>query len=281
MALLSTDDTAASFIPVDDPHDKRLAVFRLNERQLSNRQQRRDDAGDGVFMAEGDLVVERALEMGCTPVVALVDGARPPGVAHRLATSIPVFSGGDEVRAFVTKLGVPNSIVAIFERPPRSTVDDLASVARRLVLVEAVDNPANIGAIIRNAAGLGWDGLIIDATSADPLARRSLRVSMGHALALPHARTTDTAATVHLLRERGFTVAALTPTTDAINLADAPNPGRLVVCLGAERVGLGDAVLDAATLRVRIPMAAGVDSLNVAAATAIACWAWRPSATDR
>jgi tRNA G18 (ribose-2'-O)-methylase SpoU len=281
VALLSADGTTAPFIPVADPHDQRLAVFRLNERQLSNRQQRRDDAGDGMFMAEGDLVVERSLDVGCTPVVALVDGSRAPAVAHRLAASIPVFSGGDEVRAFVTKLGVPNSIVAIFQRPPRSTVDDLAIAARRLVLVEAVDNPANIGAIIRNAAGLGWDGLIVDTTSADPLSRRSLRVSMGHALALPHARTSDTASTVHMLCERGFTVAALTPARDAIDLADAPHPEHLVVCLGAERVGLRDAVLDAATLRVRIPMEDGVDSLNVAAATAIACWAWRPRSTDR
>jgi tRNA G18 (ribose-2'-O)-methylase SpoU len=278
VALLSADGGSTAFIPVDEPNDQRLAVFRLNERQLSTRPQRRDDAGDGLFMAEGDLVVERALDVGCTPVVALVDGARPPAVAHRLAATIPVYSGGDDVRAFVTKLGVPNSVVAIFERPPRSTVEHLASTARRLVLVEAVDNPANIGAIVRNAAGLGWDGLIVDATSADPLARRSLRVSMGHALVLPHARATDTSAAVRHLRDAGFTVAALTPAADALDLADAPVPDKLAVCLGAERVGLGDAVLEAATLRVRIPMSAGVDSLNVAAATAIACWAWRPGA---
>lgn len=271
----------ASFIPVDDPSDQRLAVFRLNERQLSNRQQRRDDAGDGLFMAEGDLVVERALEAGCRPVVALVDGARAPLVAHRLAAQIPVFSGGNEVRAFVTKLGVPNSIVAIFERPSRSTVAELAASARRLVLVEAVDNPANIGAIIRNAAGLGWDGLIVDATSADPLARRSLRVSMGHALVLPHARTGDTADTLRTLVEQGFTVAALTPAEGAVDLETIEVPERLVVCLGAERVGLSEPVLDAATVRVRIPMSAGVDSLNVAAATAIACYALGPGITQR
>lgn len=265
-------------IAIDDPNDQRLAVFRLNERQLSNRQQRRDDAGDGLFMAEGDLVVERAIEAGCRPVVALVDGARPPAVAHRLAEEIPVFSGGDEVRAFVTKLGVPNSIVAIFERPARSTVDDLVATARRLVFVEAVDNPANIGAIIRNAAGLGWDGLIVDATSADPLARRSLRVSMGHALVLPHARSGDTDATLRTLVDRGFSLAALTPAENAVDLDAVEPPERLAVCLGAERAGLSESVLAAATLRVRIPMSAGVDSLNVAAATAIACWAWRPGA---
>lgn len=269
------------FIAIDDPNDQRLAVFRLNERQLSNRPQRRDDTGDGLFMAEGDLVVERAIDAGCRPVVALVDGARPPAVAQRLAEEIPVFAGGEELRAVVTKLGVPNSIVAIFERPPRSTVEHLASTACRLVLVEAVDNPANIGAIIRNAAGLGWDGLIVDATSADPLARRSLRVSMGHALVLPHARTSDTEATLQTLVDHGFTVAALTPAEDALDLDVVEAPARLLVCLGAERAGLSESVLAAATVRVRIPMSAGVDSLNVAAATAVACWAWRPGVAPR
>jgi tRNA G18 (ribose-2'-O)-methylase SpoU len=262
-------------IPVDDPDDERLAVFRLNERQLSNRPQRRNDDGEGLFMAEGDLVVERALEAGCLPVVALVDELRPPPVTQVLLATAPAYAGGERVRALVTKLGVPNSVVAIFRRPPRSTVDAFARNAHRLVLVEAVDNPANIGAIIRNATGLGWDGLIVDATSADPLARRSLRVSMGHAVVFPHARTPDVAATVAQLVAAGFTVAALTPGDGAVDIDTVVAPDRLVVCLGAERVGLSDDVMASATLRVRIPMERGVDSLNVAAATAIACHALR------
>jgi len=262
-------------IPVDDPDDARLAAFRLNERQLSSRPQRRNDDGEGLFMAEGDLVVERALEAGCEPVLALVDELRPPPVTGVLLERIPVYAGGDKVRALVTKLGVPNSIVALFRRPPRHTVTELAAAARRLVLVEAVDNPANIGAVVRNAAGLGWDGLIVDATSADPLARRSLRVSMGHALVLPHARTRDVAATIAELATAGFVVAALTPAPDAVDIDAVEPPERLVVCMGAERVGLSGEVQAAATLRVRIPMHHGVDSLNVAAATAIACHALR------
>ena len=262
-------------IPVDDPGDERLAIFRLNERQLSSRPQRRSDDGEGLFMAEGDLVVERALEAGCEPVVALVDELRPPPVTEVLLSAVPVYAGGERIRALVTKLGVPNSIVAIFRRPARHTVDELASTARRLVLVEAVDNPANIGAIVRNATGLGWDGLIVDGTSADPLARRSLRVSMGHALVLPHARTRDVQATLAALVGAGFTVAALTPAPDALDIDAVEPPERLVVCVGAERVGLTPEVQAAATLRVRIPMHHGVDSLNVAAATAIACHALR------
>ncbi|MEX0847730.1 MAG: RNA methyltransferase [Ilumatobacteraceae bacterium] len=264
-----------AFIPVDDPDDERLAVFRLNERQLSPRPQRRNDDGEGLFMAEGDLVVERSLEAGCVPVVSLVDELRPPPVADVLATIVPVYAGGERVRAMVTKLGVPNSVVAIFRRPPRCSVAQVAERANRLVLVEAVDNPANIGAIVRNATGLGWDGLIVDGTSADPLARRSLRVSMGHAVVLPHARTTDVAATLRDLVAAGFVIAALTPDPSATDIGDVVVPDRLVVCMGAERVGLSEPVMAAATVCIRIPMHAGVDSLNVAAATAIACHALR------
>ena len=274
------------FIEIDDPTDERLAIFGLNERGLSNRPQRRADSGEGWFVAEGDLVVERALAVGCVPVVALVDALRPPDVARVLAEQVTVYAAGESVRARATKLGVPNRIIAVFERPPRPTVDALAATSRRLILVEAVDNPVNIGSIVRNAAGLGWDGLIIDTTSADPLARRSLRVSMGHALGFPHARTNDVSATITSLVGAGYIVAGLTPAADAVDLADwTANQAdgrtrvatdRLVLCVGAERSGLSDAALAAASVRLRIPMTAGIDSLNVAAATAIACWALCP-----
>jgi tRNA G18 (ribose-2'-O)-methylase SpoU len=265
------------FISVDDPDDPRLAVFRLNERGLASRPQRRNDEGEGLFIAEGDLVVERALDAGCVPVVALIDELRPPPVAHLLANRVPVFAGGERVRTMVTKLGVPNAVVAIFERPARVTVAQLAGGSRRVIVVEAVDNPANIGAIIRNAAALGWDGMITDSTSADPLARRSMRVSMGHAVVFPHARSNDIEDAIRTLLALGFAVAALTPDHSAIDIADVGSlPDRVALCVGAERVGLSDPVLAAATMRVRIPMRAGIDSLNVAAATAIACHEFRP-----
>ena len=271
MALLN-----GGFIPVDDPDDERLAVFRLNERQLSPRPQRRDDEGDGLFAAEGDLVVERALAAGCTPVAALVDAANPPAVATRLACEAVVYAAGEQVRARATRLGAPSKVIALFRRPPRATVEGLATTARRLVLAEAVDNPVNIGSIIRNAAGLGWDGLVLDTTSADPLARRALRVSMGHALVFPHARTADPAGAIDQLVRSGFVVVALTPASDAVDLTELSAtdlPERLVLCVGSERAGLSDESMAAATLRVRIPMQHGVDSLNAAAATAIACYA--------
>ena len=261
-------------IVIEDPDDARVAPFRLNERGLTSRPQRRDD-GDGLFMAEGDLVVERALEAGCTPVMALVDAQRPPAVCSRLAELCPVYAGGERMRAAVTKLGMPYTVVALFERPRRASLDHLVTTARRLVIMEAIDNPVNVGSIVRNALALGWDGLVFDATSCDPLARRALRVSMGHALHLPHARTSDLPALVADLVQRGVTVCALTPADDAVPLETIDSAARMALLVGSERAGLSPAAMAAASVRVRIAMVQGVDSLNAAAATSVACWPLR------
>lgn len=263
-------------IDVDDPRDPRLAAFRLAERGLTSRAAKRDDAGMGLFLAEGDLVVERALRAGCVPHLALADGSRLPPVAQRLAEQVDVFVGGETMRRHATGLGTPQAVIALFHRPARPGAADLASGSRRLVVVEGVDNPANIGGIVRNAAGLGWDGLLLDHGSADPLSRRALRVAMGTAFALPHARTRDLVGVLAGLS--GHDLFALTPDAGAVDidvLAAAADPLRpRAVLIGSERAGLSDAVL-AAAVPVRIPMAAGVDSLNAAAATAIACYALR------
>lgn len=261
---------------MDDPLDPRLEIFHRNERALASRADRRSDDGAGLFMAEGDLVVERALHAGCRAVAALVDSARVPSVAQRL-DDIPVYSGGDALRAHVTGLGVPQTIVAVFERPPRPSVEHLLATSLRVVMVEAVDNPVNIGGIVRNAAGLGWDGMILDGTSADPLSRRSLRVSMGHAVQFPYARCRELPAVIESMTAAGFVVAALTPADDAVPMTDvaALHAERLAVVIGAERAGLSAATMAAASHRVRIPMHGGVDSLNAAAASAIACFALR------
>jgi len=257
-------------IEIDDPDDPRFRQFRLNERGLSSRADKRDDAGAGLFLAEGDLVVERAIAAGCRPVAALVDIKRVPDVATAL--DCPVYGGGYKVRQVVSRLGVPLSIVTLFHRPPRPTVTELAAKASRLVVVEAVDNPTNIGSIIRNAAALGWDGLILDHTSADPLARRSLRVGMGTVFSLPHARTPNLATELHALV--GFELYAMTPAPDAMALNQVRPGRRVAVLIGSERSGLSEEVLAIST-PVQIPMAEGVDSLNAAAATAVACYALR------
>jgi tRNA G18 (ribose-2'-O)-methylase SpoU len=258
-------------IPVDDRNDPQLAPFRLNERGLASRAAKRDDAGAGLFLAEGDLVVERALTAGCRPYAGLVDGARMPSVVDDLlAHGADVYVGGDDLRRFVTGLGMPHPIVALFHRPPRPSPAELADRSERLVIVEGVDNPANVGAIVRNAAALGWDGLLLDHTSADPLARRSLRVAMGTAFALPHARTTHLGDDIRSLT--GRTVYALTPDPAAIDIRDVRPAGRRAIVIGSERAGLSDEVLSITT-PIRIPMVPGVDSLNAAAAAAIACYA--------
>ena len=160
----------------------------------------------------------------------------------------------------------------LFERPARPSARGLASSARRLVVAEAVDNPVNVGSIVRNAAALGWDGLILDHTSADPLSRRSLRVAMGTAFSLPHARTQHLAA--ELLTLNDFELYALTPDPTARPLDDVQAGSRAAILIGSERSGLSEELVDL-SIPVRIPMAAGVDSLNAAAATAVACWALR------
>lgn len=252
---------------IDDPDDERFRQFRLSERGLASRADKRDDAGAGLFLAEGDLVVERAHAAGCVAVAALVDAERVPPVTHRLAC--PVYGGGIEVRRMVSGLGVPSDIIALFRRPARPTVTDLAAHADRLVVLEGVDNPANVGAVVRNAAALAWDGLVLDHTSADPLARRSLRVAMGTAFSLPHARTTRLVDDLRALE--GFTIVAMTPDPGARPLDDVLPGERMAVLIGSERNGLSPQLL-ALGEAVRIPMAPGVDSLNAAAATAIACW---------
>ncbi|MEM1334706.1 MAG: RNA methyltransferase, partial [Actinomycetota bacterium] len=182
--------------------------------------------------------------------------------------------GGDAVRRVVSGLGMPQSIIALFHRPARPSVVDLAGRCRRLVVIVGVDNPANVGGIVRNAAGLGWDGLVLDHTSADPLARRALRVAMGTAFSLPHARTTSLADELRSISATGMALYALTPRAGSIDLADIEPAERTAVLIGSERAGLSDRLVELAT-PVAIPMSSGVDSLNAAAATAIACWALR------
>jgi tRNA G18 (ribose-2'-O)-methylase SpoU len=258
-------------IVIDDPDDARLQAFRFHERGLASRPERRNDRGAGLFVAEGDLVVERALAAGCEPVAALVDPARVPAVAHRL--DIELYGAGAAVRRRVTGSGVPLPIIALFRRPPRPSVAQVAASAHRLVVLEAVDNPANVGAIVRTAAAFGWDGLVLDATSADPLARRALRVAMGTVFALPHARSVDLAADLVGLSD--FAHYALTPASDATPIDEIEPAARCTLLIGSERAGLSRELLDLATLTLRIPIAAAIDSLNAAAAAAVACWALR------
>lgn len=275
-------------IVVDSPEDDRLAQFRLREREMRPRHlpqrvvkgRRPEDLErirHGLFVAEGDLVVERSLDAGCTMVVALVDSESPSPLIERIPPEVPIFAAASEARRILTGLGVALDIMALFERPATLPYEDCIDGAGRVIVVEDVDNPTNIGAIVRSAAAFGVDALVLDKNSSDPLARRALRVSMGTALSLPTCRVDRADETVRDLRERGFLVCALTPSRDAPDIrveeAAIRSNERVAILIGAERSGLSAAALDSASLSVRIPMASGVDSLNVASAAAVACYA--------
>jgi tRNA G18 (ribose-2'-O)-methylase SpoU len=231
-----------------------------------------------LFIAEGDLVTERALAAGCTPVLVLCSDKGE----RRLSEFAPgyeaySFRADDEVRRRVTGVGVPLDVLALFIRPEPPAWTDLADGFTRGILADNVDNPVNVGSIVRNAAAMGWDTLFLDDNGADPLARRSLRVAMGTAFGVRHARVPDVAEFLQSMHDRDVTTIALTPRPDATPLASVTLPAgqRRLVLLGSERHGLSDGILDTCTMRVRIEMHPGVDSLNVAAASAIACWALR------
>ena len=264
-----------ALIRIDDANDSRLDIFRLNERQLFPRDQRRDPAEQGLFVAEGDLVVERAFAAGCT--------ARALLCSERFAESLPsidvdVLVGDADLRREVTGLGVPLDALGVFTRPYLKDAHTLLSEARRVVAFEAVDNPTNIGAVTRSAAALGWDAMALDWTSADPFARRALRVSMGTAFNLPFCRIEQPHPFVSALNQSGLTTIALTPEPSATDIREiigdrSITAGRIAVVLGAERTGLTEESMTQSNYRVRIPMHAGVDSLNVANAASIALFA--------
>lgn len=258
-------------VPVSDAADARLDRFRWRERQLASRADRAEAVGAGLFVAEGDLVVDRALAAGCQPVALLCEDR----LARRYESMLPateIFVGDTDLRRDVTGLGVPLGAAGLFRRPALRSPDELVARSRWIVVAEAVDNPTNLGAIVRTAAALGFEALVTDSTSADPLARRALRVSMGTALGLPFARLGDDDSVAGLLSRHPGTSYALTPDSSAtdISLADSSTDVRSIVLVGSERTGLGEATMASASRRVRIPMHAGVDSLNVGAAAAIA-----------
>lgn len=275
-------------IVVESPDDERLAQFRLRERELRPRHlpqrvikgRRPEDLEriqHGMFVAEGDLVVERAMDAGCSMVVALVDADQPTPLVQRIPDEVPVFAAARDARRILTGLGVALDIMAIFERPTLPTFDDCLDHAQRAILIEDVDNPTNIGAIVRSATAFGVDALVLDRNSSDPLARRALRVSMGTALRLPTCRVDDALGAIDKMRERGFAICALTPSSAALDIriieAEIRSLDKVAILMGSERSGLSEQALKLATHRVRIPMASGVDSLNVASAAAVACYA--------
>jgi tRNA G18 (ribose-2'-O)-methylase SpoU len=257
-------------IAVDDPADERIADYRaLTDVELRTRW----EPPHGLFIAEGDLVLRRALRAGYRARSILVDHKRVPQIAD-LAGVAPVFAAEPAVLRALTGFNVHRGVLASFHRRAVPDAADVLATARRLVILEGTVNHTNVGAVFRNAAALGMDAVLLSPTCADPLYRRSVRVSMGEVFAVPYARLGSWPEALADVRAAGFTVLALTPAAHAVPIQEltAAQRERSALLLGAEGPGLTGAALAAADLAVAIPMRNGVDSLNVAAASAVAFW---------
>lgn len=264
-------------VPVADPADERLRDYtRLTDVAL----RRVLEPAGGLYLAESATVIERALAAGHRPRSVLLQEKWLPGLEELLAGhDAPVYLASPEVIERVTGFAVHRGALASFHRPPLPDVTDVLADARRVVVIEDVVNHTNVGAVFRAVAGLGADAVLVTPRCADPLYRRSVRVSMGAVLQIPWTRLPEWPEGARRLREAGFELAALALDDGAVPLdvyaRDAPE--RIALLLGTEGDGLSARALASADRVVTIPMSRGVDSLNVAAASAVALWALRPA----
>ncbi|OBG63145.1 MULTISPECIES: RNA methyltransferase [unclassified Mycobacterium] len=256
---------------VADPGDPRLDDFR----DLNSVDRRPDlPSGKGLVIAEGVLVVQRMLASRFTPHALLGTDRRLTELADDLAGSaVPFYRTSAEVMAQVVGFHLNRGVLAAARRVPEPGLAELVGRARTVAVLEGVNDHENLGSIFRNAAGLGVDAVVFGSGCADPLYRRAVRVSMGHALLVPYARAADWPAELSMLRENGFRLLAMTPDAGACALPEAMaavRDDRVAVLVGAEGPGLTPAALRSSDVRVRIPMSRGTDSLNVATAAALA-----------
>ncbi|BDE16378.1 MULTISPECIES: TrmH family RNA methyltransferase [Mycobacterium] len=256
---------------VTDPDDPRLDDFR----DLNSVDRRPDlPTGKGLVIAEGVLVVQRMLASRFTPRALLGTDRRLAELRDDLAgASAPYYRASAEVMAQAVGFHLNRGVLAAASRVAEPTVAQVVDGARTVAVLEGVNDHENLGSIFRNAAGLGVDAVVFGSGCADPLYRRAVRVSMGHALLVPYARADEWPADLARLRELGFRLLAMTPHHDALPLPEAmaavaDDPVALLV--GAEGPGLTPAALRISDARVRIPMSRGTDSLNVATAAALA-----------
>ena len=259
-----------------------LDVFaRLTEAQLRNRL----EPEKGVFIAESPKVIRVALEAGCAPVAFLMERRHLTGDAREILArcgEVPVYTGESALLAELTGFRLTRGVLCAMRRPPQPDAETLCAGASRVAVLEGVVDATNIGAIFRSAAALHMDAVLLTSTCCDPLNRRAVRVSMGTVFQIPWARLGDTAAEwpqpgLARLRAMGFQTAAMALSDTAVSIEDgrlAAAP-RLAIVLGTEGDGLARETIAACDYTVRIPMSHGVDSLNVAAASAVAFWQLR------
>ncbi|MFJ5224588.1 TrmH family RNA methyltransferase [Streptomyces sp. NPDC088400] len=263
----------AELLTVDDPDDPRLRDYTgLTDVEL----RRRREPAEGLFIAEGEKVIRRAGQAGYAMRSMLLSAKWVDTMRDVIDEApAPVYVVSPELAERVTGYHVHRGALASMQRKPLPTVDEVLRTARRVAVMEAVNDHTNIGAIFRSAAALGMDAVLLSPDCADPLYRRSVKVSMGAVFSVPYARLDGWPTSLEAVREAGFRLLALTPDEQASTMDDAA-PHRLervALMLGAEGDGLSGRALDAADEWVRIPMAHGVDSLNVGAAAAVAFYA--------
>jgi tRNA G18 (ribose-2'-O)-methylase SpoU len=261
-------------LDVSDPDDPRLDHFR----DLNSIDRRPDlPTGKGLVIAEGVLVVQRMLASRFTPLALLGTDRRLSELsADMIGVDAPYYRVSADVMARVVGFHLNRGVLAAARRVPDPSVAECAALgdgARTIAVLEGVNDHENLGSIFRNAAGLGVDAVVFGSGCADPLYRRAVRVSMGHALLVPYARASQWPDDLGVLRQKGFRLLAMTPGAAAQPLPTAMatvRDQRVAILVGAEGPGLSATALRTSDLRVRIPMSRGTDSLNVATAAALA-----------
>lgn len=267
-------------VRVGDPSDPQLDHYR-NLRDAETRS--RHEHAAGVFVVEGERALRTVLETGWGIESVLVLDAKLARLEDPLSASgAAVYVAGREIISAVAGFDVHRGVLAIARRPAPAEAMSLAAGATLALVVEGVNDHENLGSLFRNAAAFGVGAVLLDPSTCDPLYRRSVRVSLGHVLRVPFARLEPWPAALADLAHSGFAIVALTPQGDTA-LGDAAGllagtPRRIALMVGAEGDGISGAALEAASMRVRIPMAEGVDSLNVATAAAVALSRLAPAA---
>lgn len=260
----------ANIKEVTDFSDPELDIYaRLTEVQLLNRR----EPDKGIFIAESPKVIERALNAGCVPISFLMETRHVENQAKELIArcgDIPVFTAELDVLTQLTGFKLTRGMLCAMYRPKLPTVEDICKNARRVAVLEDVMNPTNVGAIFRSAAALGIDAVVLTSASSDPLYRRSIRVSMGTVFQVPWTYLGE--GGISELRSLGFKTAAMALKSDSLPIYDPrlAKIDKLAIVLGTEGDGLAAGTIADCDYTVLIPMSHGVDSLNVAAASAVA-----------
>lgn len=268
----------SNIIEITDFEVPELDVFaRQTEGQLLNRH----EPEKGIFIAESPLVIERALNAGCTPISLLMERRHVETQGKEIIKrcgDIPVYVAEFEVLSQLTGFHLTRGMLCAMSRPPLPTPEEVCAGARRIVVLEDVMNPVNIGSIFRSAAALNMDAVLLTSASSNPLYRRAIRVSMGTVFQIPwtflDSKTVWPGEGLSFLRNMGFQTVAMALREDSISIDDPRlrSAKKLAVIMGTEGDGLTSETIADCDYTVRIPMSHGVDSLNVAAASAVAFW---------